>query len=153
MVQSKLKSSSQAVGDIRKYLKEKSSLCNRKSFTSMLNSPFCFLSEQIFLTQNLFLYFPEFFWGWACITFSWLITFFLAEVELNRLNPNFMFIFSMCLLSFYDEWWKIYFTMKLFEFVAPFSVFLYRKFSPQKKSLRAKKGRPGRLLNILCTFN
>ena len=38
-------SSSKMVRDIQKYLKKKSSSYSCKSFTSMLKSPFCFLSE------------------------------------------------------------------------------------------------------------
>ena len=97
-----VKSSSKMAGDIRKYLKKKSSSCNRKSLTSMLNSPFCFLSEYIFLSQNLFLYFPEFFLKWRMYSTFPINNLLLSRSWTKYVEPNFTFIFSICPLSFYD---------------------------------------------------
>ena len=79
------------------------------------------------------------FWGDTCIAFSQLITFFLAKVELNVYLS--CLSFSICPLLFYDKWWKIYSSMKIFEFVAPCSMFSFTKYFPHKKVSSCEKNR------------
>ena len=122
------------VVDIRKYLRKKSSSCNHKSFTSILNS------LSVSFQSIYFLYFPTFLLSWHMYSILLINNLILSRSWPKYVDPNLMFIFSICPLLFYNEWWRIYFTMKLREFVVSFSTFSFiDKFCHEKSCFMQKK--------------